>query len=105
MKTIPDEPDYIESEICRRLDSLISNKESYQWTITEWTKQVKGAVAELGKNLGFYVCASRCEPRDWGEFLVDVCWLNYEGENLATVPLALESEWGQNDADDDKVLT
>lgn len=94
-------PDEIESQICEQFDALISDEESQRWTTTEWTKQLKSAVAKLGKDRKFWVYANGCELSDGGEFLVDLCWLEYNGSTLVNIPLVLESEWAPSGASDD----
>ena len=74
------------------------------WTTdTEGTKAVKTKLCEIGREFGCKVCASGVEKaaRDYGEWLYDVTWLNYEksgqGE-LVDAPLVAECEWGNFDA-------
>ena len=68
-----------------------------------WTKAVKTKLCEIGREFGCKVCASGVEKadRDYGEWLYDVTWLEYEkigrGE-LVDAPLVAECEWGNFDA-------
>ena len=49
---------------------------------------------KAGKRGGYHVYASRVgdEYRDGGEWLYDVCWLEYDGNRLVSVPLICECE-------------
>jgi len=94
-------PDEIEMAICQRLDSLVANPTSTEWSDTEWTKQVKSTVAALGKDRSYWVYCSGCSPSDGGEWLFDLCWLEYDGDILLSVPLIMECEWTPSEADDD----
>ena len=62
---------------------------------TWWTKSIKDMLCCIGEELGLYVCASpkRGKYRNWGEWLFDVSWLEWEGD-LRSVPMVAECEWG-----------
>ena len=76
---------------------------------TEWTKAVKTELCKIGQDrFGCKVCASGVDKADFGEWLYDVTWLEYEkndrGElvNLVDAPLVAECEWGnKGDIKDD----
>ena len=88
----------------------------------QWTIGVKDALISLGKRHnkkesrcehGYVTCASGCRADD-GEWLYDVCWLNYEDNYrnrinepnpLRNVALAAESEWSRNQTDIDDDFT
>ena len=92
-------------EIMRAVRDGLDNLEVVKpWTTdTEWTKAVKTKLCEIGREFGCKVCASGVEKaaRDYGEWLYDVTWLDYEksgqGE-LVDAPLVAECEWGNFDA-------
>lgn len=66
-----------------------------------WTEAVKKHVALVGKLHRYYVCSSApSEFVNCGEWLYDLTWLKYMDDHnrsspLASVELALESEWGK----------
>ena len=70
-----------------------------------WTKAIKTELCNIGKTFGFKVGARAGEvaesDRDYGEFLYDVTWLEYEGESVTDAPLVAECEWGNLQAIDD----
>ena len=72
-----------------------------------WTKTVKTELCKIGRKFGCKVGAKADEvdeaDRDYGEWLYDVTWLEYERERdglkwpataLIKVPLVAECEWG-----------
>ena len=74
---------------------------------TEWTKAVKTKLCEIGREFCFEVGARKNEVeeayRDFGEWLYDVTWLEYERERdglkwpataLIEAHLVAECEWG-----------
>ena len=70
--------------------------------VKPWTKAVKTKLCEIGREFGCKVCASGVENAgDYGEWLYDVTWLDYEksgqGE-LVDAPLVAECEWGNFNA-------
>ena len=77
-----------------------------------WSRKVKSALCELvdtKKHPNRWVYASGLDKKPkqgGGEWLYDLCWLDYEDDNekakLLRMQLALESEWGtdQDVADD-----
>ena len=82
-------------------------KSSKPWTDTEGTKAVKTKLCKIGRRFCCKVCARDVDKadRDYGEWLYDVTWLDYEksgsGE-LVDAPLAAECEWrNQGDIEDD----
>ena len=87
-------------EVRKGLDSLEVGKSESN---PIWTKAVKTKLCEIGREFGCKVCASGVEKadRDYGEWLYDVTWLDYEksgqGE-LVDAPLVAECEWGNFDA-------
>ena len=67
-----------------------------------WTKEIKTRLCRIGKEkLGYYTCASQVDKKfvDHGEWLFDVAWLDWEKKDkkLKSVPLVVESEWGDLD--------
>jgi hypothetical protein len=73
----------------------------------DWTKEIKRALVTLGKSRGAYTCASGVADADCGEWLFDVCWLDYEKDadrliRLRRAVIVAESEWGGlGDIEDD----
>ena len=74
----------------------------------EWTKAVKTKLCQIGREFGCKVGAKKNEVeeayRDFGEWLYDVTWLEYERERdglkwptpaLIEAPLVAECEWGR----------
>src|SRR5690348_17184672 len=75
---------------------------------TVWTMEAKSNICRLGADLGFQVAASGASPNRFGEWLYDICWLDYAlGKDgvplhLKRVRLAAECEWGNpGDVEDD----
>ena len=93
----------IVEELRRGLDSLdIAAAESSK----VWSEKVKSELCRIGKGLKFCVGANKGEvpetDRDYGEWLYDVTWLEYEGDLVMDAPLVAECEWGgMTDIDDD----
>lgn len=69
---------------------------------TDWTRQVKDVLCAAGLRLGFKVGASGCNESlpSWGEWLYDLTWVEANGPELISLPLAVESEWGKKQSDD-----
>ena len=61
----------------------------------EWTERVKRALTELGhsQEKNYFIYASGTEGAHGGEWLYDLVWLEYDGDNIVRIPLAVESEW------------
>ena len=61
-----------------------------------WTKAVKTKLCEIGQNFRYQVRARDVDKADYGEWLYDVTWLEYEknGRVLVHAPLVAECEWG-----------
>ena len=63
----------------------------------EWTAAIKTALCDLGRTFQYWVYAHAAEipeaNRDGGEWLYDVTWLDYAGDDLVNVPLVAECEW------------
>jgi len=91
----------LETEIQNILDNIALDAEGKSWGDREWTKQIKSRLAGLGRKYKYWVYASQAENIDGGEWLFDLTWLNYSGNNLINVELALESEWNTNSINDD----
>ncbi len=76
---------------------------------TVWTTAVKTKLCKIGRDrFGCKVCASGVDKADFGEWLYDVTWLEYEKNdrgklvNLVDAPLVAECEWGnKGDIEDD----
>lgn len=71
-----------------------------------WTETVKTKLCRIGKGFKFCVGANKGEvpetDRDYGEWLYDVTWLEYDGNFVTDAPLVAECEWGGlTDIDDD----
>ena len=92
------------SEIMRAVREGLYNLEVVKpWTDTEGSKAVKTKLCEIGREFEFKVGAKRNEVekayRDFGEWLYDVTWLEYEPKPfpdglLIDVHLVAECEWG-----------
>ena len=72
----------------------------------EWTAAIKTALCDLGRTFQYWVYARADEVpeanRDGSEWLYDVTWLDYSGDDLINVPLVAECEWqGGLHIDDD----
>lgn len=81
----------------------------------EWTRIIKQRIDDLGRKKDFATYANgviregideKYEKWHGGEWLYDLCWLDYGGKNapnggkwLYAVPLALESEWERSCSD------
>ena len=66
-------------------------------TDTQWTDRIKKEIGALAEPRGYDAYAVGLP--DGGEFLYDLCWLQYDkGGYLLRAPLILESEWGDVDA-------
>ena len=64
----------------------------------EWTKAFKTKLCEIGRGFGYKVCARDVEKAaDYGEWLYDVTWLEYELDAdplvLVDAHLVAECEW------------
>jgi hypothetical protein len=65
-------------------------------TDAAWTAGIKREIGERGKSKDCHVCGAGLQ--DGGEFLYDLCWLQYDkGGYLLRAPLVLECEWGNGD--------
>ena len=75
-------------------DALYSVEADYQDPKQDITKPILTALCKAGKRGGYRVYASRVddEYRDGGEWLYDVCWLEYDGNRLVSAPLVCEYE-------------
>ena len=79
---------------------------------TDWTKAVLTELCQIGQGFGFEVGAKKNivneENRDWGEWLYDVTWLEYDQDRrVIEAPLVAECEWGKPERikeDFDKLL-
>ena len=60
-----------------------------------WTKVIATKLCEIGQGFGFQVGAKvDKEKRNWGEWLYDVTWLEYDEDGrVVTAPLVAECEW------------
>jgi len=65
-----------------------------------WTQLILQKIGHLGTKKGLYVCTKQgmYPEANYGEWLFDLCWLEYaegpfEQVPLISVPLALECEW------------
>lgn len=62
------------------------------------TEEVKTCLCEIGRKKNYYVCASDVSNSDHGEWLYDVTWLEYVGDDpqnsLVKIPFVAECEWG-----------
>ena len=109
------EPDKIEQEIIDTFTGLPERAVAEEWSgDVIWDKNVVYPLGQLGKRLGYYVCATHCRdlhPENQGEWLWDLTWLHYSEDlkSLVSLPLILESEWSHQDEkiDDDfqKLMT
>jgi len=88
-------PDEIETDIIRIVSAVpeLAQAEAWRSGDAPWTVHISRALAKLGKDRRFEVCAKHCKGiADHGEWLFDHVWI--DGER---VPLVLESEWGDED--------
>lgn len=62
----------------------------------DWTKVVLTKLCDIGRSFGFQVGAKVDKAnRDWGEWLYDVTWLEYnDAGRVVSAPLVAECEWG-----------
>jgi hypothetical protein len=106
-KTIPVEQ--IIHDVIRELRELSKEESLRVAGLDIWTKRIKQKLAELAAQDQYpplYVYGSSIarkipEIMGGGEWLYDLCWLQYASKGnmpLLCMPLALESEWG-NDED------
>lgn len=87
-------PDNIECSVIAALRGIEAKSESISQTDVAWTREVKNAVAALGRNQGYSVYASSCDTADDGEWLFDLTWMKYDPDGyMRRLPLVLESEW------------
>lgn len=83
------------------LDGMDDFPHSAAWEgYTEWTKRVFTTLCTIGREtLGCQVGARSDKVKtgthlDYGEFLYDVTWLQYDAEGwLVSAPLVVECEW------------
>ena len=70
---------------------------------TVWTKAIATKLCKIGQGFGFQVGAEVEEAnRNWGEWLYDVTWLEYDAGRVVAAPLVAECEWkGFEDVKDD----
>lgn len=94
-------PDQLELDVIRAIDTLCDNPSAMSWSDTQWTRETKNALARLGKSKHYWVYASGCDFADGGEWLYDLCWLAYSEETLVGAPLIAEIEWYFRDTDVD----
>ena len=61
-----------------------------------WTKAIETKLCEIGRSFDFQVGAATVdkENRDWGAWLYDVTWLEYNDGQVVAAPLVAECEWG-----------
>jgi len=95
------QPDKIETELIQALQQVCGQPDSRELSNTQWTRKVKSEIARLGKSLSYNVYAHSVENADDGEWLFDVCWLEYDQSLLKSAVLVVESEWNPHGADDD----
>ena len=69
------------------------------WSDAKWTREVLTKIGKLAKDHGSKDYTSKGKGKR-GEWLYDLCWLQYSETDgyLKSMPLALESEWGNWDA-------
>jgi len=59
-----------------------------------WTKEIKQALVNIGKEKGLSCYASDVDGVSSGEWLYDLCWISYcDDTNIGCIELAAESEW------------
>jgi len=60
-------------------------------------RKIKKLLGDLGKRLGYKVCASTWDKKYNSEWLYDLVWYRENDEEyLVEVPLVVECEWGTN---------
>lgn len=71
----------------------------------EWTRRIKEELGTLGRRKEYYTYGLKNSPDHChdGEFMFDLCWLDYGKENTwLKRPLVMECEWlGADNIDDD----
>ena len=89
--------DEIERVITRRLDALLKTPVAASERDREWTVAVKKTLGDLGKELGYDVCASDPKGRFEQEWLFDLIWFRLDhDENLKDLSLIMEMEWAMS---------
>ena len=88
-------------EIKRVLDEIAAKyRDQLDVSDKEWTRCVLTNIGRVGQQEGYFVYAGvRKDGRpvfNDGEWLFDLCWLDYSDDNkwLIGAPLVLECEWG-----------
>jgi len=75
-------------QCCRIID------QTQNFSNENWTETVKALLGDLGKALGYRICASTKEKRYDAEWLYDLVWFKENSAGyLIEVPLAMECEW------------
>lgn len=94
MKYSTVQPDAIEAKIAARVDRVCMLPEAREWAGGTWTLELKRALAALGRELGHKVYGLKNDPCvDGGEWLFDLCWLEYDPPILRSAPLVAEIEF------------
>jgi hypothetical protein len=91
-----DKLDEVETRILEILHSLPLDAVQGGWKSDRtWTSELTHRIGLLGKERGYYICASGWgAPDGQGGWLYDLVWLSIRGQSIVDVPLVLESEWG-----------
>jgi hypothetical protein len=87
-KMSPDQPslDTISTELVRKFGDELRAESNDR----EWTRVVKKALYDVGKDVGHFVCCHG--SGDQGEWMLDLIWMDPKSWALI---LAVESEWGR----------
>ncbi len=95
-------PERLAGKIKRQLEEAAAQSSEADWTTSFLLKHL----CKLGHCEGLLVYASNCEGADGGEWLYDMCWLDYgemyeDGSNrkFFDTVLVVESEWSTKDGD------
>ncbi|MEP4380203.1 MAG: hypothetical protein ABJ215_06280 [Alphaproteobacteria bacterium] len=100
-------PPEIESRIFKDLRTCALNYRHGAEGNPTWTTRIAHDICRHGEEAGYWAAALRFKPKYQrmnsirNEWLFDAVWLKYIGENLVSIPLAMECEWGTDSEIDD----
>jgi hypothetical protein len=105
-----EKPDDVETQIIQIATAVSERAIAKKLGDKLWTGDLILRLGELGKRLGYYVCAPQCRELENGQggWLYDLVWLKNNEGCLIGLPLVLETEWssrkGYIDDDFQKLL-
>ena len=76
------------------LEDATSTINNLPYKDSVWTQEIMTRLCDTGQKNGYYVCVSRVDAANHGEWLYDMTWLRRDGDRLTNVGLVLELEWG-----------